>query len=66
MWWRRTVSQTELGQGLWELCCKLAEDFSANLRPKLQAKGLLHDPAKDRMFNLEAMQLHLWIISLAL
>jgi hypothetical protein len=66
MWWKKTVGTEEMGRGLWELCCNVAEEFCANLRPKLQSKGFLRDPAEDRKFMLEAMQLHIWIISLAL
>lgn len=54
-----------MGQLLWQRCCYSAEDFCTHLRPKLQEKGFLRDPAEDDVFVFEAMQLHVWLISLA-
>jgi len=55
-----------MGQALWQLCCESAEDFCTNLRPKLQVKGFLLDPAKDNMFMCQAIIVHFWIIWSAL
>jgi hypothetical protein len=64
MWWKKKISQGEMAEALWQICCDSAEDFCTKLRPQLEAEGFLSTTAEHHRFNLEAMQLHLWIITL--
>lgn len=62
MWWKKTVSKAEMGRALWQVCVSSAEDFYSALKPKLHAKGFLHDPASERVFMEECILVHFWII----
>jgi len=63
---QKRITKEEMGQGLWEICCQLSNDFCTNLRPEFQAKSFLQNSAADNLFLLESVKLHLWIISFAL
>ena len=63
MWGKQTVSAEEMSQTLWKMCGSFTDDFCPKLTPKLQAQGFLRDPAEKDAFAIEALQLHIWLIS---
>jgi hypothetical protein len=62
----KAASAEEMGDALWGMCGRFTDDFYTRFTPKLQAEGFLHDPAEHDVFAIEALQLHLWIISYVL
>jgi len=63
MWGKQTVNAEEMSQTLWKMCGRFTDEFCTKFAPKLQAEGLLRDPAEQAAFALEAVQLHIWLIS---
>lgn len=63
MWGKQTVSAEEMSQTLWKMCSSFTDDFCTKLTAKLQAQGFLRAPADQDAFAIEALQLHIWLIS---
>src|SRR6185437_7283153 len=59
---KTSVSKEEMAYALWQLCCDLADKFSAEHRPEYRHGGFLSRPGEDTNFMLESIILHLWVI----